>query len=90
MKTTIHVFLASSITDLEQDRVAVGDFINELNNIYNKQDLFIHLHKCNGESEDHSVKDGGSQKFLINEIRESDMCFVLFWHKAGKVSKEEL
>lgn len=90
MKTTIHVFLASSITDLEQDRVAVGDFINELNNIYNKQDIFIHLHKCNGESEDHSVKDGGSQEFLNNEIRESDMCFVLFWHKAGNVTKKEL
>ena len=90
MKTTIHVFLASSITDLEQDRESIGNFINELNNIYNKQNLFIHLHKCEGESEDHSIKRGGSQKSLNDEIRESDMCFVLFWHKAGNVTKEEL
>lgn len=90
MKKTIHVFLASSITDLERDREAIGNFINELNNIYNKQDLFIHLHKCEGESEDHSVKEGGSQKYLNDEISESDMCFVLFWHKAGDITKQEL
>ena len=77
MKTTIHLFLASSITDLEKDRESIGNFINELNNIYNKQNLFIHLHKCEGESEDHSIKRGGSQKSLNDEIRESDMCPVL-------------
>ena len=44
-KKTIHLFLASSITDLDKDREAIGNFINTLNNIYNDQNLFIHLHK---------------------------------------------
>lgn len=90
MKKTIHIFLASSITDLSDDRQAIGDFINTLNNIYNSQNLFIHLHKCEDESEDHSMINGGTQKSLNDEIRESDLCFVLFWHKAGDVTEQEL
>ena len=90
MKRTIHIFLASSITDLKNDREAIGNFINTLNNIYNSQDLYIHLHKCEDESEDHAIIKGGSQKSLNDEIRESDICFVLFWHKAGDVTEQEL
>lgn len=90
MKRTIHIFLASSITDMKDDRVAIGDFINDLNNIYNGQNLYIHLHKCENESQDHSIINGGTQKSLNDEIRESDLCFVLFWHKAGDVTEEEL
>lgn len=89
-KRTIHFFLASSITDLKDDRQAVGDFINDLNNIYNSQNLYIHLHKCENESEDHTVIKGGTQKTLNDEIRGSDLCFVLFWHKAGDVTEQEL
>lgn len=89
-KKTIHLFLASSITDLDKDREAIGNFINTLNNIYNNQNLFIHLHKCEDESEDHSMIKGGTQKSLNDEIRESDLCIVLFWHKAGDVTEQEL
>ena len=89
-KRTIHIFLASSITDLNDDRQAIGDFINQLNNIYNSQNLYIHLHKCEDESENHSIINGGTQKSLNDEIRESDLCIVLFWHKAGEVTKQEL
>ena len=85
-KRTIHIFLASSITDLNDDRQAIGDFINQLNNIYNSQNLYIHLHKCEDESENHSIINGGTQKSLNDEIRESDLCIVLFWHKAGEVT----
>ena len=90
MKNIIHIFLASSITDLKDDRESIGNFIRQLNNIYYSQDLYIHLHMCEDESEDHSMKKGGTQKSLDDEIRESDMCFVLFWHKAGGVTEHEL
>lgn len=89
-KKVIHLFLASSITDLKDDRESIGNFIRQLNNIYYSQDLYIHLHMCEDESEDHSMKKGGTQKSLDDEIRESDMCFVLFWHKAGGVTEHEL
>ena len=90
MKRTIHMFLASSITDMKEDRLAIGDFINQLNNIYNSQNFYIHLHKCEDESENHAMAKGGAQKSLNEEIRESDLCFVLFWHKAGDVTEQEL
>lgn len=90
IKKTIHLFLASSIVDMKDDRDAIGNFINDLNKIYNSQNLFIHLHKCEDESEDHSIINGGTQKSLNDEIRESDLCLVLFWHKAGDITEEEL
>jgi tetratricopeptide (TPR) repeat protein len=90
MKRIIHIFLASSITDLKDDREAIGNFIRQMNNIYYNQDLYIYLHMCEDESEDHSMKKGGTQKSLDDEIRESDMCFVLFWHKAGDYTEHEL
>lgn len=90
MKRTIHIFLASSITDMSDDRKAIGDFINQLNNIYNSQNFYIHLHKCEDESENHTIINGGTQKSLNDEIRESDLCIVLFWHKAGDVTEQEL
>ena len=86
----IHLFLASSITDLKEDRRDIGDFINTLNTIYNKQNIFIHLHKCESESEDHTAIKGGTQKCLNDEICESDLCIVLFWHKAGDITEEEM
>lgn len=89
-KRTIHIFLASSITDLSRDREAIGNFINSLNNIYNEQNLFIHLHKCEDESEDHSMIRGGTQKALNDEIRDADICFIIFWHKVGAVTEQEL
>ena len=45
-KKVITFFLASSINDLEYDRLAVGDFVNQLNNIYEDSGVFIKLFKC--------------------------------------------
>ena len=86
----INIFLASSIIDLKDDRIAFGDFITQLNNIYRRQNVFIYLHKCEDESEDHAIIKGGTQKCLNDIIRESDLCFVLFWHKAGEITVQEL
>ena len=90
MSKIISFFLASSIKDVEYDRLAVGDFINQMNNMYKPMDIFIRLYKCEDESMDHSIMVGGSQKSLDDLICESDICFVIFWRKAGKVTCHEL
>ena len=90
MKKIITFFLASSITDIEYDRLAVGDFINQINNIYQSMDIYIRLYKCEDECMNHSICIGGTQKSLDDLIRESDLCFVLFWHKAGSATEHEL
>lgn len=89
-KKTITFFLASSINDLEYDRLAVGDFVNQLNNIYESLGVFIRLIKCESDTLDHSIKLSGSQASLDELIRSSDMCFVIFWHKVGEVTFHEL
>lgn len=90
MGKVVNIFLASSITDLHEDRIAIGEFINQLNKIYRSQDIFIDLHKCDDEAMNHSVCLDGTQKSLNTLIRESDLCFVIFWRKAGKITEEEL
>ena len=83
---TISFFLASSISDLEFDRLAVGDFVNDLNNIYRSSDVFIRLYKCESDSLDHSISSGGSQYALDEIIKQSDICFVIFWTKRRRNS----
>ena len=89
-KKIITFFLASSINDLEYDRLAVGDFVNQLNNIYEGSGVFIKLFKCESDTLDHSIRLEGSQASLDELIRNSDMCFVIFWHKVGEVTFHEL
>ncbi len=90
MRKIISLFLASSIDDIAFDRLAIGDFINQLNNIYESKDIFIKLYKCESEDMDHSVKLAGSQKSLDEIVESSDLCFVIFWHKAGGYTMHEL
>ncbi len=89
-KKIITFFLASSITDLESDRNAVGDFVTQLNNIYESSGVLIKFIKCESETLDHSIRGEGSQAALDEYIKESDMCFVIFWHKVGDVTFHEL
>ena len=89
-KKIISFFLASSIKDLAYDRLVVGDFVNQLNNIYDTSDIFIKLYKCESETLDHSLKIEGSQASLDEIIKSSDMCFVIFWRKPGGVTFQEL
>ena len=90
MSKEILFFLASSIDDTAADREAIGNFINQINNFGHDQDIYIRLCKCDDDYADHSVKIEGSQKSLDDMIRDSDLCFVIFWHKAGEVTQHEL
>lgn len=86
----ISFFLASSINDVAYDRLAIGDFINQLNNIYAPQDLFIRLYKCESDDLAHTIDVDGSQCALDGLIKDSDLCFVLFFQKAGEITLHEL
>ena len=90
MTKTISFFLASSINEIQLDRLSIGDFISQLNNLYYSKNIFIKLYKCENDYMDHSVMEGGSQKYLDDIIRTSDLCFVIFWKKVGDYTKHEL
>ena len=83
----IKIFLASSIEDLALDRLHVGAFFNQLNNIYRKRDIGFELIMC--EDYDNSIALGGKQKEYDREIRESELVFFLFFRKVGDYTKHE-
>ena len=88
---TVSNFLATSIEELSLDRLEIGNFINDLNNVYHDEGLFIRLFKCESETMDHTYSLGGSQHKLDEIIQNhSDICFVIFFKKAGKYTVKEL
>ena len=83
----IKIFLASSIEDLREDRVEVGDFFCQLNEIYLDSGIHFSLIKC--ESYDNSISLGGKQREYDREIRESELVFFLFFRKVGDFTRHE-
>ncbi len=84
----IKIFLASSILDLNDDRIAVGDFIRQLNEIYIDKGLYISLVKC--EDYDNAIALSGKQTEYDEEIEDSELCIFLFYRKVGEYTLHEL
>ena len=83
----IKIFLASSITDLYDDRLAIGDFFRQLNEIY--IDLGVHFSLIKCEDYDNSIALSGKQSQYDGEIRDSELCFFLFFRKIGEYTLHE-
>ena len=83
----VKIFLASSIEDLKYDRLEVGDFFQQLNEIYLDSGIHFSLVKC--EDYDNAIVTGGKQKEYDREIVESELVFFLFFRKVGDYTKHE-
>jgi len=83
----VKIFLASSIEDLKDDRIIIGDYFRQINEIYFDLDVHFSLIKC--EDYDDSIVSGGKQSRYDEEIRESELCFFLFYRKVGEYTKHE-
>ncbi len=83
----IKIFLASSITDLRFDRLEVGDFIRQLNDIYFDRGVQFSLIKC--DDYDNAIAADGKQSEFDREIRDSELCFFLFFKKVGDYTRHE-
>ncbi len=85
----IKIFLASSIEEegIKTNRVEIGDFFNELNNIYIDSNIFFKLIKC--EDYDSSIARERKQQQYDEEIRDSELVFFLFFKKVGDYTKHE-
>lgn len=84
----IKIFLASSIEDLREDRLQLGDYFNQLNDLYLDSGIFLSLIKC--ENYDKSLSLEGKQAEYDREIRESELVFFLFYKKVGDYTRHEL
>jgi tetratricopeptide (TPR) repeat protein len=83
----IVIFLASSIEDLREDRLILGDYFYGLNNLYHGSGIEFELIKC--EYCDDILATTGKQFEYDEKIRQSDLCFFLVFHRVGKYTLHE-
>lgn len=85
---TIKIFLGSSITELENERLKLADYINNtVAPILENGGWNVHLFKCN---DDPSGNFGGSSQIVIDkELSQSDISVFLFKKKAREKTIHE-
>ena len=86
---TIKMFLASSIVELYDERNAIGDLFDRLNQAYRmKYGVHFDLVRC--EDSDDAVRTDGSQAKYDEDIAESDTELVVFAESVGEYTKHEV
>ncbi len=83
----IDIFLASSITDMHNERMELGNYIRTLNDMYQSRGIYFRLHMCEDISDE--VAAGRSQDVYNDVIRDCDYFYIMFWQKAGQYTIEE-
>ena len=84
---TIKIFLASS-EELKEERKELADIIANLNHILSRRDIFVDLVKW--EYLDASMGPAHKQDEYNAELRECEMCIILYWTRFGIYTKTEL
>ena len=83
------MFLASSIVKLYDERNAIGDLFDRLNQAYRmKYGVHFNLERC--EDSDDAVRTNGSQAKYDEDIAESDTELVVFAESVGEYTKHEV
>ena len=86
---TIKMFLASSIVELYDERNAIGDLFDRLNQACRmKYGVHFDLVRC--EDSDDAVRTDGSQAKYDEDIAESDTELVVFAESVGEYTKHEV
>ena len=83
----IKIFLASS-KELEEERLIFADLVGHLNKALEGQDIIISLVKW--EYVDASMGPEHKQEEYNEQLRDCDLCIVLYWTSFGKWTKMEL
>ena len=86
---TIKMFLASSIVELYDERNAIGDLFDRLNQACRmKYGVHFNLERC--EDSDDAVRTDGSQAKYDEDIAESDTELVIFAESVREYTKHEV
>lgn len=83
---TIKIFLASS-EELDYDRMAFGNLVRRLDNMYEKRGIRIKLFEW--EDYDSAYNDKRKQDEYNEYVKQSDIFLALFHKKAGEFTVEE-
>ena len=83
----IKIFIGSSITELHEDRVAIGNFFRQLNDIYLENGLYFQLIMC--EDYDDAIELEGKQSRYDKEILDSELSVFIFYTRVGEYTEHE-
>ena len=85
----IKIFIGSSIVEFKNERQELENFIHNLSNDFiNKYEIMIIPFTC--EAADNAMARTRKQDEYNKQIAESEMCFFLFFTRAGEYTIEEL
>ena len=88
MKKVIKIFLGSSITEFKNERADIENFIRRVSDQFEeKYDVKIKPLLC--EDFDEALSKIRKQEEYNEKVRKSDMCFFIFFTKAGQYTREE-
>lgn len=88
MRKIIKIFLASSIVEFANERMVIENFIRNISDKYEENyDIKIQPLLC--ENLDDAVAKVRKQEEFNEKIRESEICFFLFFTKVGEYTREE-
>jgi len=83
----IKIFLASSITEFEEERLELKDFVRRQEDVLIDNNIRIRLFMC--EYADNTIAIGRKQGEYNAEIEDSDIFFMLVGKKLGEYTLEE-
>lgn len=88
MRRIIKIFLASSIVEFVNERMAIENFIRNISDKFEENyDVKIQPLLC--ENFDDAYSKIRKQEEYNEKIRNSDLCFFIFFTKAGEYTREE-
>ena len=88
MRRTIKIFLASSIVEFANERMAIENFIRNISDKFEEHyDVKIQPLLC--ENFDDAYTKTRKQEEYNTKIRDSEFCFFIFFTKAGEYTREE-
>ena len=87
-KRKISIFLASSIVEFANERRDIENFIRNVSDKFEERyDTKIQPLLC--ENFDNCMSEARKQEEYNEKIRESEMCFFIFFTRAGEFTREE-
>lgn len=88
MRRIIRIFLASSIVELANERMAIENFIRNISDKFEENyDVKIQPLLCENFDDAYSITR--KQEEYNDKIRDSELCFFIFFTKAGEYTREE-
>ncbi len=88
MRKVIKIFLASSIVQFSNERMSIENFIRNISDKF-EENYDIKLQPLLCENFDDAYSEIRKQEEYNEKIRDSELCFFIFFTKAGKYTKEE-